>query len=125
MRLPSLTLLIVAVAMVGCSALGQTKSSTSPTYEPFTRLFVLNVDGPTVIVSVSGNDPAIELACGAKMTFTRTSSQWHVTITARSGGALLDRYLSADTDQAVLVRSDGVVVTTGALSAGPPPLPCR
>jgi hypothetical protein len=124
-RLPTLILLIVVVTLVCCCAQGQTNSSTSPKYEPVTRLFVQNLDGPTVTVRVSDSDPVIELVCGAKMTFARTSSPWHVTITARTGGQLLDRYLSADTDQIVLVRSDGAFVATGALSAGPPPLACR
>jgi hypothetical protein len=88
------------------------------------RLFILDLDGPAVTVQIDSQAP-VPIACGSQQAFASHGFVWHLVIRdARSSQVIFDRRLGSLIDQIVQIRTGGVSVTTGAFSAGPPPVPC-
>jgi hypothetical protein len=100
---------VLAIAAMGCQG-------------PGGRLKIVNVDGPTVTVSINGQDVAT-VRCGQSRTVALDQARpWEVRVVDGAGLELLRKPLSDDPDQGVLVRSDGALAGPQPVPGGPAPI---
>lgn len=120
---PHLAILTIGLIVVSC---GPSAPVTSPPPSA-TQVSVINLDGPTVAVMISGRELA-RLSCGSETTLDPAGGAgplpWHLEFIRNDGGVLgtVDESASHFLPY-IIVRADGVVAG-GTPGIGPVPATC-
>ena len=110
----------IAVALVSCQA-PPPSASVQVTTPAVAQLHVLNMDGPTVKVSI-GAVEVVTVHCGESTTVAPSEvPPWELVVTDASGTELLRQVLSSALDQGVVIRSDGAHAGEWPVPGGPAP----